>query len=192
MCVHIYIYIYMYSWGATTGSTWWPGTRRRAPWIINDISFSDKDIILNHKDILKLSRYFLESWWYFFKLQRSSRTATPRWRGPQCVTAMGRTRSRTSPAGARKGANGVGTNGVTSHFMLFDRGTFRVLPLTYFYQSVKTHYFCSGPISVDRTSSAAKVRLLLRPRRGPALLRPGRGWPWREVYAGGEQTNTNK
>ena len=44
--------------------------------------------------------------------------------------------------------------------MLFDRGTCWVLPLTYLYlpesaraylfpQSVKTHYFCSGPISFD-------------------------------------------
>ena len=43
---------------------------------------------------------------------------------------------------------------------LFDRGTFWVLPLTYLYitksaraylfpQSVKFHYFCSGPMSVD-------------------------------------------
>ena len=61
---------------------------------------------------------------------------------------------------ARKGTNGVSTNGVTANFMFFDRGTFWVLPLTYFYlpksaraylfpQSVKIHYFCSGPISVD-------------------------------------------
>ena len=44
--------------------------------------------------------------------------------------------------------------------MFFDRGTFGVLPLTYFYlpksarvylfpKSVKIHNFCSGPISVD-------------------------------------------
>ena len=56
--------------------------------------------------------------------------------------------------------NGVSTNGATVNFMFFDRGTFRVLPLTYFYlpksaraylfpQSVKIHDFCSGPISVD-------------------------------------------
>ena len=29
--------------------------------------------------------------------------------------------------------NGVSTNGVTAKFRLFDRGTFWVLPLTYFY-----------------------------------------------------------
>ena len=46
--------------------------------------------------------------------------------------------------------------------MSFDRGTFWVLPLTYFYisksaraylspQSVKNHYFCSDATSVDPT-----------------------------------------
>ena len=60
----------------------------------------------------------------------------------------------------RKGTNGVGTNGVAANFILFGRGTFWELPLTYFYlpksarpylfsPPVKTHYFCSGPISVD-------------------------------------------
>ena len=59
---------------------------------------------------------------------------------------------------ARKGTNGVGTNGVTANFMFSD-GAFWVL-LTCFYipksarvylfpQSVKIHFFCSGPISVD-------------------------------------------
>ena len=32
----------------------------------------------------------------------------------------------------RKGTNGVSTNEVTANFMFFDRGTFWVLPLTYF------------------------------------------------------------
>ena len=32
----------------------------------------------------------------------------------------------------RKGTNGLSTNGVTAIFMFFDRGTFWVLPLTYF------------------------------------------------------------
>ena len=60
----------------------------------------------------------------------------------------------------RKGTNGVSINGVTADFTFFDRGTFWVLPLIYFYipksaraclfpQSVKIDYFCSGPISVD-------------------------------------------
>ena len=55
--------------------------------------------------------------------------------------------------------HGVGTNGVTAIFILFDRGTYWVLPLTYFYipksarvylfpQSVKVHYFCSDPMSI--------------------------------------------
>ena len=45
-------------------------------------------------------------------------------------------------------------------FLIFDRGTFWVLSLAYFYlpksaraylvpRSVKVHHFCSGPISVD-------------------------------------------
>ena len=33
---------------------------------------------------------------------------------------------------ARRGTNGVGANGVTASFMIFDRGTFWVLALTYF------------------------------------------------------------
>ena len=62
--------------------------------------------------------------------------------------------------GTWRGTNGISTNGVTAFCLFFDRGTFWVLPLTYFYlpqsaraclfpQSVKFHYFCSGPISVD-------------------------------------------
>ena len=71
---------------------------------------------------------------------------------------------------ARKGRNGecpraqfrqVQMGSVTATISCsFDRGTFGVLPLTYFYfpksamaylflQSVKMHYFCSGPIGVD-------------------------------------------
>ena len=61
---------------------------------------------------------------------------------------------------ARKGTNGVSTNGVIANFMMFDRGTLWVLALTYcclpksaraylFLQSVDISYFCSGPISVD-------------------------------------------
>ena len=54
--------------------------------------------------------------------------------------------------------------------MFFDRGTFWVLPLTYFYipksdrvhlfpQSVKINYFCSGPISVDPICPQPKALL---------------------------------
>ena len=69
---------------------------------------------------------------------------------------------------SRKGTNGVSTNGVTANLMFFDRGTFWVLPLTYFHlpksaraylfpQSVKIHYFCSRPISVDPTCPRPKA-----------------------------------
>ena len=54
--------------------------------------------------------------------------------------------------GVRRGADGVGTNGVAAIFTFFDRGTFWVPVLTYFClprsaraylfpQSVKDHYF---------------------------------------------------
>ena len=63
-------------------------------------------------------------------------------------------------AGACTGTNGVSTHGVTAHFMFLVRGTFWVLPLTYFYlpksaraylfpQSVKIIYLRGDPISVD-------------------------------------------
>ena len=44
---------------------------------------------------------------------------------------------------ARKGTNGVSTHGVTANFMLFDRGTFCALPLTYFYlpKSARAYLF---------------------------------------------------
>ena len=43
----------------------------------------------------------------------------------------------------RKGTNGVGTNGVTANVVFFDRGTFGVLPLAYFYlpKSAGAHLF---------------------------------------------------
>ena len=57
------------------------------------------------------------------------------------------------------------------HFLVFDRGTFWVLPLTdfctvksarayLFLQSVKMNYFCSGPISVDPICPQPKVSAL--------------------------------
>ena len=60
--------------------------------------------------------------------------------------------------------------------VVFHRGTFWVLPLTYFYlpqsaraylfpQSVKSHYFCSGPISADP----------IRPQ--PSNVEMGMGFP---------------
>ena len=62
----------------------------------------------------------------------------------------------------RKGTDGVSTTGVPANliFRFCLTGAFWVVPLTYFYlpksarehlfsQSVKTHYFCGGPRSVD-------------------------------------------
>ena len=66
--------------------------------------------------------------------------------------------SRRTPCD-RKGTNGVSTNGVTAIFMFFDRGTFWVLPLPYFYlpKSARAHLF---PQSVKiRTSAAASLVL---------------------------------
>ena len=71
--------------------------------------------------------------------------------------------------GIRKGTNGVSTNRVSATFMSFGRGTFWVLPLTYFYppksarahfffHSVKVHYFCSGPLAF--TPSVRKQGML--------------------------------
>ena len=60
-----------------------------------------------------------------------------------------------------KGTDGVSTDGVPADFMFFDSGTFLLgTPVNLLYlpksaraylfpQSVKTHYFCSSPISVD-------------------------------------------
>ena len=106
--------------------------------------------------------------------------------------ATGRGRAR-ELAGVRKGTNGVSTNGVTANFMFLDRGTFWVLPLTYFYlpksaranlfpQPVKIHYLFSGPIGADpicpRPRRAAEVlparggrrAAAERRRRGPGLI----------------------
>ena len=68
---------------------------------------------------------------------------------------------------ARQGTNGVSADGVTVNFMFFDRGTFWLLPLTYFYvsksasaymfpQSVKIISFCSGSIIADRIGPQPK------------------------------------
>ena len=69
-------------------------------------------------------------------------------------------KARPAPTPVGKGRMGSALIGATASFMLFDRGAFGVLPLTYFYihkgarsylfpQSVKIHDFCSGPVSVD-------------------------------------------
>ena len=78
------------------------------------------------------------------------------------ITQYNTPRCASVPAGAprtdRKGTNGVSTNGVTANCMfLFDRGTFWVLPLTYFYlpksaraylfpRSAKMHDFSATPL----------------------------------------------
>ena len=88
--------------------------------------------------------------------------------GKRCLAARPRRRCA-EPGPPRKGTNGFGTNGVTANFSFFERGTFWVLPLTYFClpksaraylfsQSVKTPYFRSSPIGVDPISSATKRR----------------------------------
>ena len=79
--------------------------------------------------------------------------------------------------GARKGTNGVSSNGVTANFIFFDRGTFGVLPLTYFYlpqsarvylfqQSVKNRYFCAAAALV-LTPLVRSQRRLHAPLRLP-------------------------
>ena len=78
-------------------------------------------------------------------------------RAPRGVASWG---PRPLESKIRKGTNGVSTNVVTANCISFERGTFWVLQLAYFYlpksaraylflQSVEIHYFCSGPISVD-------------------------------------------
>ena len=67
-----------------------------------------------------------------------------------------------------KGQMGSALMGSLQMSCFFDRGTFWVPPLTYFHlpksaraylfpQSVKTHYFCSGPISVDPICPQPKI-----------------------------------
>ena len=67
--------------------------------------------------------------------------------------------------GFRKGTNGVSTNGVTANFMFFDRGTFWVFPLTYFYhpQSAMAYLFHNLSIvpQSDKIITFAAAPLLL-------------------------------
>ena len=46
----------------------------------------------------------------------------------------------------RKGTNGVSSNGATANFMIFDRGTFCVLPLAYLLSSQKCQGIPFSPI----------------------------------------------
>ena len=59
------------------------------------------------------------------------------------MTPQPAARGRTAMRGFRTGTNGVGTNGVTANYMFFDRGTFWVLPLTYFNlpKSARAYFF---------------------------------------------------
>ena len=67
--------------------------------------------------------------------------------------------------------------------MLFDRGTFWVLPLTYFClpkrsraclfpQPVKIYYFCSGPISADPICPQPFDSTQLRTFAYPSIVPP--------------------
>ena len=58
-----------------------------------------------------------------------------------------------------EGTNGVSTNGVTATFMLLDRGTFWVLPLTFFYLP-KSARVCRFTQSVKFMTSAAAPLVL--------------------------------
>ena len=72
----------------------------------------------------------------------------------------------------RKGQNGVSTNGVAANLMFSDRGTFGVLPLTYFclpkiaraylfLQPVDGIYFSSGPISAEPRSRIIIIIIIM-------------------------------
>ena len=82
----------------------------------------------------------------------------PRTPPPGTRSAAPRRRWTAGASRTRKGTNGVSTNGVTANFMFFDRRPFWVpicqnlstsVNFVLFPQSVKIHYFCSGPIIVD-------------------------------------------
>ena len=104
-------------------------------------------------------------------------------RGSPCVSASVQVLS------TRKGTNGVSTIGVTPNFIFFDRGTFWVLPLTYFYipksaraylfyTIYQNHYFCSGLISVDPTCPQPIYRVCSI-SRAPLNRQPAtRAAPW--------------
>ena len=97
-----------------------------------------------------------------------TRTRTPTAQtGPSAGVAAAsdapRFRNRARAGCARitwKGTNGVSSSWVIANFMFLTEGLFWLCPLTYFNipksaraylfpQSIKHHYFCSGPISVD-------------------------------------------
>ena len=61
----------------------------------------------------------------------------------------------------RKGANGVSTNGVTANLMFFDRGTFWVLSVTYFYLPKRARAYLFPNLSKLITFAAAPLVLTL-------------------------------
>ena len=63
--------------------------------------------------------------------------------------------------GDRKGTNGVSTNGVTANFIFVGRGTFGVLPLTYFYIFPNDRAYLSPNLSKYTIFAAAPLVLTL-------------------------------
>ena len=87
----------------------------------------------------------------------------------------------TSRRALRKGTNGVNTNGVTAIFMFFDRGTFWVPPLTYFYiPKIARAYFFPN-LSKFITFAAAPL-VLTRHASPPGLRRRGAGGGYTYIY----------
>ena len=81
-----------------------------------------------------------------------------------------------SERSCRKGTSGVNTSGVTASFMLFDGGTFWVLPLSYFYlpKSARAYFFPN--LSKFITFAAAPLVLspFVRNRLAPSPIRDTR------------------
>ena len=69
------------------------------------------------------------------------------------------------------GTNGVSTNGFTADFMCFGKGTFWVLPLTYFYlpKSARAHLFPPNLSNLITSAVAPLVLTQIRPQP--------KGWP---------------
>ena len=64
---------------------------------------------------------------------------------------------------ARKGTNGLSTNGVTANFMFFDRGTFWVPIFQNISKSVNVAYFFSNLSKLFTFAAAPLLLLLLLP-----------------------------
>ena len=75
----------------------------------------------------------------------------------------------------RKGTNGINPNGGTANLVFFDRGTFWVLPLTYFHipRSDRAYLFlpiCENPLHLQRPHQCW-------PHLSATKARPLSGWP---------------